>query len=587
MSKHGTALQDVTRRQWMRYAGRVGLGIPLTIPLLGTAPAARAQAAPFLYAPTRRGGGGTLRILSWQGATILNPHFASGAKDTLAARLFYEPLASYDLDGSLYPVLAAEVPTLANGGVARDGLSVTFKLKRGVVWHDGEPFDADDVVFTTDLLANPDTAAFTIGSFQGVKARKLDSHTVRFEFDKPRPAWDDLAAASVLPKRHFAAYTGTRSREAPANLRPVGTGPYRIVDFRPGDSVRAEANAAYHMPNRPHFDLVEIKGGGDSVSAARAVVQTGEYDLAWQLQVEDEVLRRIEAGGRGRVQFAPSGHIEYIMLNFADPSTEVDGERSHASTRNPMLGDPAVRRALAHLVDRDSVQRHVTGRSGEASGNFLNLPAQYRSSRQVPAFDPARANTLLDAAGWARERDGVRAKGSQRLKMLFQTSTNAPRQKVQAIVKSAAASAGIEMELKAVVASVYFSSDAGNPDTAGRFQADLQMHTTTRAGPDPGRLMELFCSWQIASKANKWIGRNPLRWRNDEYDRLFRVAESELDPARRTAMLVSLNDIVCGDDAVIPIVTRTLATAMGTKIRAPIGGWGIETSRIQDWYRSA
>jgi peptide/nickel transport system substrate-binding protein len=186
-----------------------------------------------------------------------------------------------------------------------------------------------------------------------------------------------------------------------------------------------------------------------------------------------------------------------------------------------------------------------------------------------------------------RGRDGVRAKGSQQLKMLFQTSTNAPRQKVQAMIKSAAAAAGIEVELKAVVASVYFSSDAGNPDTAGRFQADLQMHTLTRGGPDPGRLMEAFCSWLVASKANKWIGRNQLRWRNDEYDRVYRAAERELDPARRSAMLVRLNDIVCNDDAVIPIFTRPISTALGTKIRAPIGGWGNEASRIQDWYRSA
>jgi len=120
-----------SRRRFVDAVSTLGVGTPLALQLLAHAGLAQAQ-APFRYAPTRRGGGGPLRILSWQGATILNSHFSAGSKDALASRLFYEPLATFDIDGSLYPVLAAEIPSLANGGVARDGLSVTWKLKRGV-----------------------------------------------------------------------------------------------------------------------------------------------------------------------------------------------------------------------------------------------------------------------------------------------------------------------------------------------------------------------------------------------------------------------------------------------------------------------
>jgi len=596
MSRHQDALRDwiaqarrgrLSRRQFVAAAMRLGLGAPMAMQLLTHCGLARAQ-DPFVYAPTRRGGGGVLRILSWQGATGLNGHFANGSKDGIAARLFYEPLATFDRDGSLLPVLAAEIPSVANGGVARDGLSVTWHLKRGVSWHDGEPFTADDVVFTWDLLRNPDAAAFTIGSYQPVAAaRKLDSHTVRLEFARPTPQWADaFVDGAVLPRKHFAAYTGSKSRDAPANLKPVGTGPYRIVDFRPGDLVRAELNAAYHMPKRPHFDAVEIKGGGDAVSAARAVLQTGEYDMAWMLQVEDDVLQRMEASGHGRVDIAPSGDVEYVMLNHADPWSEVDGERSSPASKHPFLLDPAVRGALAHLFDRGSVQRFIYGRTAEATTNFLNHPKEYDSQRKGEAFNVASANALLDAGGWVRGRDGIRSKGGRRLKMLFQTSTNAPRQKVQAIFKQAANAAGIEVELKATVATVFFSSDIGNPDTNSKFQADLQMFTVTRGGPDPGRFMELFCSWLMASKANKWLGRNITRWRNDEYDRIFRAAESELDPVERAALLIRLNDIVCDDHAVVPIVTRPKPTAMSNKLQAPIGGWSVETSRVFDWYRS-
>jgi peptide/nickel transport system substrate-binding protein len=566
----------------------LGVGVPLASLMLAHAGVAQAEHQPGAYPPARRGGGGALRMLFWQAPTLLNAHFGTGSKDQAAAHLFCEPLAAFDGDGNLFPVLAAEIPSRANGGVARDGSSVTWKLKRGVSWHDGKPFTADDVVTTWEFARHPDTAAFSFGTYRPVTVAKLDSHTVRVSFEQPTPIWADAfvgALGAILPSHHYAAYVGSKSRDAPANLRPVGTGPYRFVEFRPGDFLRGELNPNYHMPNRPHFDTVEIKGGGDSVSAARAVLQTGEFDVAWNIQVEDEVLLRMEAGGRGRAHFANGGDIEYLMLNHADPWTEVDGERAGPSTRHPVLLDPAVRKALAHLVDRESVQRFVYGRAGVATGNFLNNPEQFNSRRATAPFDVANAGALLDAGGWVRGADGIRSKGGRRLKLVYQTSINAPRQKTQAIIKQAAQRAGIELELKATTASVFFSSDVANPDTASKFYADLQMYTTTRGGPDPGRFMELFCSWLVSSKANKWLGRNVTRWRNDEYDRAFRAAESELDPVRRAALLIRMNDLVCDDHAVIPIVCRPRVTAVATNLRAPLSGWGLEYSQLHDWHR--
>ena len=179
---------------------------------------------------------------------------------------------------------------------------MTWKLKQGVKWHDGKPFTADDVVFNWEYATDPATAAVTIGSYKDVKVEKVDDLTVRVLFAKPTPFWADAfvgVRGMIIPKHLFADYTGAKSRDAPANLKPVGTGPYRFVDFKPGDMVRGELNPDYHMPNRPYFDTIEMKGGGDAVSAARAVLQTGEYDYAWNLQVEDEILLRLEKGGKG------------------------------------------------------------------------------------------------------------------------------------------------------------------------------------------------------------------------------------------------------------------------------------------------
>ena len=165
-----------------------------------------------------------------------------------------------------------------------------------------------------------------------------------------------------------------KSREAPANLKPVGTGPYRFVDFKPGDMVKGEANPNYHVANQPFFDAIEMKGGGDAVSAARAVLQTGEFDLAWNLQVEDEVLKRLEAGGKGQVVLLDTGNLEHLQCNFTDPNTEVDGEKASLKTKHPVLQEKAVRRALALLCDRKSVEDHIYGRTGFATSNVVNNP---------------------------------------------------------------------------------------------------------------------------------------------------------------------------------------------------------------------
>jgi peptide/nickel transport system substrate-binding protein len=566
----------------------LGLTAPLAAEMLAHSGVARAQSK-FSYAPTRRGGGGALRVLFWQAPTLLNPHFAVGQKDIEGSRIFYEPLAAWDPDGNLVPVLAAEIPSLENGGVASDGMSVIWKLKRDVKWHDGHPFTADDVVFNWEFGRDPATAAVSIGAYQDIEVEKIDGFNVRVRFQKPTPFWATafVAGGGLIPKHLFAEYKGAKSREAPTNLKPVGTGPYRFVDFKPGDMVRGELNPDYHRANRPHFDAIEMKGGGDAVSAARAVLQTGEFDFAWNTQVEDEILMRMEEVGKGKVVITESGNIEHIQLNNTDPWTEVDGERSSTKTRHPLLSDPAVRQALALLVDRASVQRHIYGRTGIATANFLNSPERFRSHNAGIEFDVEKAGQVLDAGGWQRGGDGIRVKDGKRLKLVFQTAINAPRQKTQAIVKQACQKAGIEVELKSVTASVFFSSDAGNPDTYTKFYCDLQMYNAIVFEPDPGRLMRQFTSWEAAAKENKWQGRNVTRWRNDAYDRAFRAAEGELDPIKRAALFIEMNDLVVNSQAVIPVVQRPWVNVVSNRMRLELSGWDMSFWNLADWYRVA
>ena len=577
----------VSRRAFVQRMVALGLTAPMASQMLNHCCVAQAQTK-FEYKPTKRGGGGALKILWWQGATLLNPHFAVGTKDQEGSRIFYEPLAAWDPGGELMANLAAEIPSRQNGGLAADGMSVTWKLKRGVKWHDGKPFTADDVVFNWEYASDPATAAVTIGSYKDVKVEKVDDHTVIVHFAKPTPFWADAFVGTrgmVIPKHLFADYTGAKSRDAPANLKPVGTGPYRFVDFKPGDIVKGEINPDYHVADRPYFDTIEMKGGGDAVSAARAVIQTGEYDYAWNMQVEDEILLRLEKGGKGVAVITSGGNIEHIQLNSTDPWTEVDGERSSLKTKHPLLSNSAVRQALGMLVDRKSVEEHIYGRTGLATGNFVNNPERFRSKNTKWEFNVDKANQLLEAAGWKKGPDGIRAKDGKKLKLVYQTSINTPRQKTQAIVKQACQKAGIDVELKAVTASVYFSSDVANPDTYSKFYCDIQMYTTTMTQPDPEVFMRQFASWEMATKENKWQGRNITRWRNEEFDNAFRAAEGELDPVKRAALFIRMNDLVCDNQVVIPVVYRPRVAAVSNKLRAPLSGWDNDLWNLKDWHR--
>ena len=575
---------DLPRRAFIQQMLSLGLTVPMASVLLMNAGVVQAQSAQA-YKPTKRGGGGALKLLFWQGPTLLNPHFATGQKDVEGSRIFYEGLTAWDVDGNLTPVLAAEIPSRENGGLAADGKSVVWKLKKGVTWHDGAPFTADDVVFNWQYASDPAGGTFTVGLYLDLKYEKIDTHTVRVMFNQATPFWPgSYSGALLIPKHLFADYRGARTRDAPNNLKPVGTGPYKFVDFKPGDMVRAEINTNYHMPNRPHFDTLELKGGGDAVSAARAVLQTGEYDFGWNLLVEDEILKRMETNGKGRVVIAQGGSVEYIQLNYTDPNVEIEGERAHPKSRHPVFSDPVVRQAMSLLIDRQGVQNFIYGRAGVATANWLNNPPRYHSPNMKFEFSIDKANALLDGAGWARGSDGVREKGGRKLKFLFQTSVNSPRQKVQAIVKQACQKAGIELELKSIIAAVFFSSDVANPDTFGKFWADIQMLSWTRS-LDPERFMQNHVSWEIASKANKWERVNSGRWRNDDYDKAYRAAQLELDPVKRAALFIRMNDIVCSDNYILPLVYRPGVSGVGNKLVVPISGWGNTLGLLHDWYR--
>ena len=577
----------LTRRHFLQGLGAFGIGAPMAGQLLGAAGVARAQSSPPEFNPTRRGGGGTLRILMWDAPTLLHPHFGRGLRDFAVQRIFYEPLAAPAADGTFVPVLAEELPNVKAKTLAKDGQWVIWRLKRGVVWHDGAPFSADDVVFNWEFALDPSTAAGTRASYEDIKSiDRLDQYTVKLNFKRPQPFWASaFTGGGLLPRHIFQSIKGAGAREAIGMLAAVGTGPYKLVEFRPGDFIRAELHPQYHVPNRPYFDRLDIKCGGDSVGAARAVMQTGEYDFAHYVLIEEEVLRRIEQGGKGRVIAIPSSGVSFIQCNQTDPWREIEGERSSVKAAHPLLTDPPVRTALSLLVDRVSIQENLVGRTGQITANFLNAPERFRSHNTTWEFSVEKASETLEQAGFVRGADGVRAKDGRRLRFLFQAAANATVQKVQMVVKQAAARAGIEMEVKAIPASVFFAADVSNVDTNVRFHADLQSYTVF-TGLDPQLFMAQFASWEIPAKENGWNGRNIARWRNAEFDKLWKKADVEMDPVKRAGYFIKMNDMVVQSAVVIPVTWRNVVHAAANNlVGIDLNSWDSIFGRIAYWHR--
>ena len=265
----------------MRYSFRVTLPtIPKAISLLTTAllsatlfAACNPDPETAVERANSSSASSDLKLLYWQSPTTLNPHLSNGLKDLEAASIVYEPLAAYDEEEKLIPILAAEIPTQANGGISADNTSVIWKLRDGIVWSDGKPFTAKDVVFTYDFITNPATGA-TSTEFYGeiASVEAVDDLTVEVTFKQPTgAALSSFVGGSgmILPAHIFANYIGAAARSAPGNTSPIGTNAFQVKEFRPGDTIIYEPNPNFRGDSSP-FTTVELKGGGDAVSAARA-----------------------------------------------------------------------------------------------------------------------------------------------------------------------------------------------------------------------------------------------------------------------------------------------------------------------------
>lgn len=549
--------------------------------------------APAAFA--ERGADGHVNIIYWQAPSILNPYLSSGTKDVESASMILEPLAGFDEKGELFPRLAEDIPTLANGGVSEDLTTITWKLKSGLLWSDGTPVTSADVVFSYEYCTHPEGGCAQAARYEGIKTvEALDDLTVKVTFNAPKPNPYNAFVGSTSPiiqKAQFANCLGAAAPQCTdANFGPIGTGPFKVTEFKPNDVIQMEANPNYRDPAKPAFATVTFKGGGDAAAAGRAVLETGEFDYAWNLQLAPDVLAGMEAAGKGKVINAFGTLVERIEMNMTDPSPDLpEGERSTTKHPHPILSDIRVRKALSMAIDRNLLVEVGYGKAGRPTCNLVPAPEMFASDNtECLTQDIEGAKALLEEAGWTdSDGDGIRDKDGKKLSLLYQTSTNAVRQDFQALIKQWWSEIGVETELKNVDASVFFGGDPGSPDTFQKFYADVEMYANNFDGTDPEPYLSQYLCDKIPGPENGWQGENINRFCDPAYDSLVAELAKTGEIEKRAEIAKKLNEMLTKDSyVVVPLVDRGRNSAHSNTLGGVVlNTWDSELWNTADWFR--
>ena len=555
-------------------------------------------AAAFALAPAahaERGSDGELKILYYQAVSTMNAYLSSGTKDVEVGSLVLEPLASFDQDGNLVPRLVKEIPTLENGGVAADQTSITWKLLDGLVWSDGTPVTSEDVKFTWEYCTHPEGGCAQGAKYEGIKSVETpDAQTVVVTFEAPKPyPYQPFtgATAPILQKAQFAACLGAAAASCTdPNTKPIGTGPFVVTDFKVNDVVILAANDKFRDAAKPAFATVTVKGGGDALAAASAVMETGEFDYAWNTQINPEQQTQMEAGGKGKFVNAFGTLVERIEMNMTDPSPALpEGERATTKHPHPILSDIKVRQALSMAIDRQALVDIGYGGAGRPTCNLVPAPAVYASDNTgCLAQDMEGAKALMAEAGWTdSDGDGILDKDGKKLSMLYQTSVNPVRQDFQALIKGWWNELGVEVELKSIDPGVYFGGDAGSPDTFQKFYADVEMYANNFDGTDPEPYLSQYLCNKIPGPDNQWQGENVNRFCDPAYDAALKELSATGEPTKRAELVKKLNDMLTKDSmVVVPLVDRGRFSAQSNALGGVVmNAWDSELWNAADWYR--
>ncbi|MBV9359174.1 MAG: peptide ABC transporter substrate-binding protein [Chloroflexi bacterium] len=519
--------------------------------------------------PTR---GGTLRVGFLGEPATLNPYVTSNGEWNTLSEPVLDGLARGAPNGSFIPILAAEVPTQANGDVSSDGTVVTWKLKSGVVWSDGQPFTSQDVVFTYGMIMDPANPVVNRSDYAVMDSvAASDDHTVVITYKRLYAPYR-LAFPWIFPSHVFNGQTDL-SQDPFNRAETVGTGPFVGKAWVAGQSLTLDRNPRYREPGKPFLDQV-VYTFLPSRDAEVQALAAGDVDAANFLDATD--LRALAVLPDVVVDPAPDGLME-LLLNSSCPGGSRQGD---ATCPHPILGEVRVRQAIELAIDKQALVHGLLADEISPTGSIL--PTGPYAVDLPSEFNPGKARQLLDQAGWVIGADGIRSKGDLRAHLtVFTAIGNTLNLQTAQLIERDLRAVGIETDSKEV--PTLAGGFAGqSPLSLGTF--DLAVFSRTITIDPQASLVSQFASDQVPN-AQLQTGGNWGRVRDPIIDQALTAAGNTLDDTERQAAYVSLSEAVRGDEALIPLYSLPVVDARATYVH----GWQTNINddvswNIEDWW---
>lgn len=444
----------------------------------------------------------------------LNPIYTTNTSETMLMGLVADQLITVDPQGNEVPRLAAEIPTAANGGISKDGKTVTYKLRHKVKWHDGAPFTSDDVKFSWQAIMNPVNNVQSRRGYDVVSSVDTpDKYTVVFHLAKPfAPFIETVFSVSdqpygIIPKHLLAKYPNLN--QVPFNGEPIGTGPYKFAKWIRGDRLEYVANPDYYL-GAPKLKQIVVKIVTDS-NTQSAQMKSHENDFL--PEANGQQYRDLRDQPDLKIVKANSPQYEGIAINMA----------------RPPLNDPVVRQALSYGIDRQKIIDSTQfGAATLATEDIPEYEWAYNPNVKKFPYDPEKAKALLDAAGWKTGADGIREKNGQKLSLQFIVAQgSSSSQAISTLIQAQLKPVGIDTSLKAYTYQQLYATKAmGGILNGGKY--DIAIYAWI-SGADPDDSSSFMCEYIPPN------GNNIFSFCNKAFDAAERDALAHFDRATRKA----------------------------------------------------
>ncbi len=476
----------------------------------------------------------------------LDPLLSTEELESETEVLVLDPLVTSDDRGNDVPVLAAVVPTQQNGGISKDGLSITYHLRHGVVWHDGAPFTSRDVQFSWQAIMNPASLITTRHGYDDViRVDTPDKYTAIFRLKRPfGPAVQTFFGLSdspymIVPAHILAKYHDLN--EVPFNASPIGTGPYKFVRWLRGDRIELEANDRYFL-GAPKIRRLVVHYVPDENTI---VQQLRTHEIGWFVQSTPRVYPQVRSIPGITVHLVPVNGYEAIIFN----------------TKRAPWSDPRVRQAIALGIDKAGIVSKVTyGTTVAATEDLPSFLWAFDPTAGTTRHDIPEARALLAAAGWHLVPDGFFTKGGHRLTMglAFDTDSATDRN-LGVVLASALREIGIDVGLKGYNIALYYApASGGGPLSSGRFDAALEQWY---AGADPDDSSQLLCD-QVVPKGWNWE-----RYCDRSMDAAQAIALSHYDRPTRKRAYAEVERLLARDNPFIYLYWPRQIEAVDARLR--------------------